>query len=122
MALIAIKAANRIPESMELNERQAALVMRELIGAEADDIVDSARSNWPRDSGDSADALQDGTEVTSDADFVVFIEDLIWYAGFVPFTPNVTAWNALVVGPAEDEGLVEVLADGVVVALFRPGN
>ena len=123
MAFIAIKAADRIPEQTKLNDRQAALVVRAQLSDAAGGLGTDALGEWPRDTGRSAAAIEWGVEPSIDGGFIGFVEDLVWYAGYVSLPGGDNAWQLLV----DDRGLraadsiEDDMVDDVAIALVREG-
>lgn len=120
---IAIKAQSRIIESTRLNARQMAQALTALVGARADDLGGDAQSGWPRGpTGLSAAGIEWGVETITGDSAVAFVQDLVWYAGYVRI-PAGNAWAQLLVLPAtaeEDLGELSAEIDEMLAALMEP--
>lgn len=122
MAFIAIKAQSRIVESTRMNEREVAVVVRAILEDEVEDLGSEGQSQWPKDTGVSAGGLEWGVEAStgsSASGITAFVQDLVWYSGYVRI-PGGNAWLRLVVEPAEldEDQLVDELANSVVDAML----
>lgn len=122
VTFIAIKATNRIAASTRMNERQVGIVVRARLQDEVEDLGSEGQSQWPKDTGLSASGLEWGVDASSGSSasgITAFVQDLVWYSGYVRI-PGGNAWLRLVVEPAEldEDELIDDLADSVVDAML----
>lgn len=119
MSLFAIKAQSRTVEDTRLNARQAQEVMTVILGDFAEKRAEGAEAEWPTETGFSKAGIEWGVDGVGTG-ALAFVQDLVWYAGFVRI-PSGPAWLLLVTEPVinEEAELASDLADSVADALLR---